>query len=285
MNKTIGLIGALLTSTLLGACGGGGGGGATVSASTGSDSSGNLGSSGSINVGNNNGNGSGNSGPVQLASAEGIYEGSISNGRSNLTLILENDQYYSIYGRTLNGLFLVEGLVQGNGTSSNGSYTSSDLRDFYINDTPITGTLTASYVPAVRISGSTTENNVTVTFTGQALSLSNYLYNSAPSLANITGNWSLNTLDGRLVSVSIANTGAFTGSSDGCAYSGTIAPRSSGKNVFDVNVSYGPAPCALAGQTVSGIAVDFVTGNGKRQLVVATVNPSRSNAVVLIGQR
>ena len=55
------------------------------------------------------------------------------------------------------------------------------------------------------------------------------------------------------------DTGAFTASSSlGCNFAGTVLPRPSGKNVFNVSLTFGPAPCALPGQAAAGIAVAII---------------------------
>ncbi|MBI2768194.1 MAG: hypothetical protein HYX47_01115 [Burkholderiales bacterium] len=98
-----------------------------------------------------------------------------------------------------------------------------------------------------------------------AADLSLYNYNTPASLASIAGPWN----EGIVVSA----TGAISGSmaniayrplaSDfqrqhaytACAVSGTIAPRASGKNIFDVSLSFSGQGCAIAGQAHQGIAL------------------------------
>jgi hypothetical protein len=83
----------------------------------------------------------------------------------------------------------------------------------------------------------------------------------------------------------VASNGAFPASSGGCSYTGTVAPRASGKNVFSVSMTFGAAPCALAGQTATGMAVAYPLSNGQTQLVVAAVDASRSYGAAAFGTR
>lgn len=224
--------------------------------------------------------------PVITASAEGVYEGTISNGRSHTTLVLENDQYVTLYGNTISGGGLaVSGFIQGTGKSNNGSFSSTDLKDFFADGTSIGGTLSASYVPKSSLSGSVTEGTSSVTFTATSpLKNSLYTYDVAANLADVTGVWSLVDLQGTPVILNIAASGAFAGSSSGCSFAGDLKPRTSGKNVFDVTLTFGPSPCRLAGQAATGIAVDYLSG-GKRQFLIAGTNTARTSGTAFLGQR
>jgi hypothetical protein len=90
---------------------------------------------------------------------------------------------------------------------------------------------------------------------------------------------------GASVTANIASTGAFTTSSSGCLSTGTLTPRASGKNVFDLSVTFGAAPCVLANQTASGIAVSYLLSNGTRQLILAGTNSSNTVGTAVFGTR
>lgn len=223
--------------------------------------------------------------PNVPSSAEGVYQGTISNGNEHNTLILENGQYYSMYGRTSGGDFYVHGFLQGTGTSNNGSFTSTDLKDFHFTDVVFSGSLSASYSPGVSFNGSITEGTSTATFTGAPVPDSIYNYKTPANLANIVGSWNMTSLQGSDVALNIASSGDFTGSSDGCTFSGTIQPRASGKNVFNVSLTFGAAPCVLPGQSANGIGFEFLLSNGQRQFIVAGTNAARDRGTFLLGAR
>jgi hypothetical protein len=76
--------------------------------------------------------------------------------------------------------------------------------------------------------------------------------------------------------VTISTAGAISGTSAGCLFTGTATPRASGKNIFNVSITFGAAPCALAGQTATGIAIDYaITGTNQTQLIVAVQDSTK----------
>lgn len=224
---------------------------------------------------------------VASLSAEGVYEGTISNGKIHNTLVLENDQFYTLYGTAISGGGIaVAGFLQGTGKSNNGSFSSSDLKDFFGNGTVVSGSLNASYIAKANLNGTLTEGNNTVTFTGTSpLKNSLYVYDSAANLADINGAWSLTDLQGIPVAINITENGTLTGSSNGCSFSGTIKPRASGKNVFDLAFVFGASPCRLAGQPANGIALNYLISSGKRQLILAGTDALRTSGAGLLGTR
>ena len=218
-------------------------------------------------------------------SPQGVYEGIASNGRYFNTLVLENDRYYIIYGNLFENVFNVTGLITGTGQSGNGNFSSADLKDFPAGGIPLAGTLSASFTPGVSLTGVVSRSGLALTFAGTAITNTRYIYAAPARLADIAGTWSLSALGGAPVSLEIAANGTFAASSDGCAFTGGVAPRASGKNVFDVTINFGPAPCVQANQTATGHAVTYLLGNGKRQLIAAATNAARTTATVLAGVR
>ena len=226
--------------------------------------------------------------PVSTATAEGVYVGDLTGSRSNEfeLLVLENGEFWTIYGTSSPTTVSVAGFIQGSGTSNNGKFTSSNAKDFGINPA-LAGTVSATYdATAKTIAGTVTATTGTVSFSGGPISGSLYNYNTPASLATIAGAWSTTTLTGEAVALNISSSGAFTATSGlGCNFSGTVTPRSSGKNVFNVGLTFGAAPCALPNQSESGIALSYPLGNGKTQLVVAATDGPRNNGAVVFGAR
>jgi hypothetical protein len=96
----------------------------------------------------------------------------------------------------------------------------------------------------------------------------------------------LNGLDGTTTVVSVSSSGAFTGNNSGCLISGSITPRTSGKNIFNVTVTAGTSPCLSPGATYTGIAVTYlIAGTSTRQLIVAGVNATRTAGNAFFGVR
>ena len=238
--------------------------------------------------GGGGGGGNGGGGGASAApsgTAEGAYFGTLSDGRQHYSLVLENGQFYTLYGSSSANIFAVNGFLQGNGNSNNGSFSATDVKDAAANGSVSAATLSASYVAGSSLNGSLTEGANVVTFTGTPIPNTVYVYNAAASLSSITGTWNLTSLRGFPVTLNIAAAGTFTATSSGCAFTGTIKPRSSGKNVFDVNLTYGAAPCILAGASLSGIAISYTIGTGQQELAIAAIDQARTGTSAFFGAR
>ena len=253
MNKKL-LVATTVLCAALAGCGGGGGSGSTPTSST--------------------------------LAAQGVYEGTTSSGTDFSLLLLDNGTYYTLGGTRTSSGFLVSDLVEGTGTQSGASFTSSDLRDFLYTGQTLAGTLSATVNAGTSVSGTLTEGATSVTFSGAPPASSTYDYNTPANISTIAGNWNVTTLQGASATLAISTSGTFTGSSAGCSFSGTISPRSSGKNVFDVAVVFGPSPCALPNGSGNGIALSYpIAGTNLTQLLVTAVDGTRTYGTVLFGQR
>lgn len=235
------------------------------------------------------GGGGGGSNPTPSSStlaAQGVYEGTTSSGTDFSLLLLDDGTYYTLGGvRSSNG-FVVSDLVEGSGTQSGTTFSSTDVRDFLYTGQTLAGTLSATVGAGSGVSGSLTEGATRVSFNGAPPAGSTYDYNMPANIGSITGTWNLTTLQGAGATLTVNGDGSFSGTTAGCSFAGSIAPRSSGKNVFDVSVVFGPAPCALPDGSGHGIALSYpIAGTNLTQLLVAAVDPTRSFGTVLFGQR
>lgn len=201
--------------------------------------------------------------------AQGVYSGSSTSptGSSFESIVLPNDSYFAIYGTTTGNLFLISGMITGQGTSKNGAYTAS-VTDFYYTGLTSTGSLTATYVPGTSLNGSLVESGVTATFTGNSIPTSQFNYNMPASLSAITGTWSGNLLDGSSATVTIASNGTLSGSNLGCTFSGTLVADGA-KNFFTLTLTFAnTSACLLPGQTATGIGITYLLSNNTtRQLL------------------
>ena len=219
--------------------------------------------------------------PVTQGNPQGAYTGTTSSGETFEAIILQDDTFYGLYGKTSGNTFNVAGMLTGKGSYSNGTYTAS-VTDYYYTGATYTGSVKATYVVGSSISGTVSESgNPNTTFSGTPIAASQYAYASPAPLSNITGTWT-GFLFGDVASVvTIASNGAFTGSSQGCNFSGTVTPDSSGDNFFDFSITYGASPCLLPNQTQSGIAVDYLLPDGvTRQLLAAVSSASTGNVFI-----
>lgn len=226
--------------------------------------------------------------PPPATTAEGVYGGALTGSSSTgfQLLVLENGDYWALYGNQTSTLFSVAGFIQGAGASNNGSFTSSNAKDFGFAPA-VGGTISATYDSAAKtISGSITEGASVAKFSGGSIPGSQYTYSKAAALIDIVGTWAVTSLTGEGIAINIAQSGAFSAvSSLGCNFSGTVAPRPSGKNVFNVSLTFGAAPCALPGQSATGIALSYPLASGKTQLVVAAIDSNRTVGTAAFGIR
>jgi hypothetical protein len=211
-------------------------------------------------------------------------------------LVLEDDQIWLFsYGTlVIPGIPFPVSFSQGQGVSNNGSFSAPDIK-FFFSSPASTLSLSASYVQGATFSGAFSAGSATGTpFAATGIPASIFNYSQPPSVSTITGSWSVsipratagNTVTLTPGSLFILQAGTFSGSSEGCSYSGTLAPRPSGKNVFNFSVTFGPAPCALPGQSATGIALTYLIGGGpSRQLIMAAVDAGRNNATAFFGTR
>jgi hypothetical protein len=221
------------------------------------------------------------------ATTEGAYQGLLSGGLSSALqlLILENGEYWAIYGNEVAGTLEVSGFIQGSGLSGNGSVTSPDARDFG-DAPPAQGTVHLTVGTDASIRGSATFGGQSFAFSGTALPRATYDYGSPARISAIAGAWRLLSLQGTVVSLVIADGGSFSSSTEGCSFTGAFSPRASGKNVYDVSVTFGPAPCELSDRTVRGIGTSSrLEGSDHQQLTVGLVDASRTVGMMFFGAR
>lgn len=227
--------------------------------------------------------------------AEGFYAGSITRiitvnsppvslPNDMRLVILDGDEFWAMYGFDSAGTHYPVGFVTGQGVSSSGSFTSTNATDFG-SATPPIGTLNATYTVNAVIRGTGADRVGTISFTAMVPSAVTFNYSAPAVLADVQGRWSARNLTWMPTDLDISPTGAITGSSDGCAFSGQLTPRTSGKNIFAASITFGPTPCSTPGQTSSGIALTTALPDGRRQIMIAGVIPSRTFGTLLVGSR
>jgi hypothetical protein len=218
------------------------------------------------------GSGDGDSpGPAATSAgaAEGIWNGTSSTDCGLQLAVLEDG---SVWGICLRGGSL-DGAVLGNVTA-NGNQLSGILEDG--------STYTGSVVP---------KNSLNMVFaTGETFS-TRYQpsYDQPASLTALAGSYYGIAPFGEAETVTISSSGAITTSvmSDGCGTSGTLKPRASGKNIFDVTLNV-QGSCSLAGATLQGEAVMTVISTTNptptRQLWILAPNTAKNDGYGFWGQ-
>jgi hypothetical protein len=220
---------------------------------------------------------------------EGVYGGTLTGSTSTAfeMLILDTGEFWSLYGTQTATYFLVAGFVQGTGSANNGAFNSSNAKDFGFRP-GAAGTVTGSYNKTAKtISGTASTTAGTVSFSGGPIAGSLYNYDAAASLSTVSGAWSTTATTGETITLNVTAGGSATGTSSlGCSMTGTVSPRPSGKNVFNVALTFGPAPCLLPGQPATGIAVAYpVSSGGLTQLIVGVTDSARNVGLAAFGTR
>ncbi len=254
------------SALFMAACGGGGGNPGTCSGSTQSCTA--------------IGAGGGSSTPV-AGSAAGLYHGATSTGRTANVIVLESGEFWVLYSPVGNSNILA-GAQQGHGAFSNGSFTSSDLRDISLETgTVSSGSVTGTYAAKSSIAG-------TVTFSALAQTFSagyDPTYDTQATLTTVAGSYSGTAVvagGSEGANITITTAGSLTGvSQSGCNFSGNLTPNT-GVNSYTVTVTFAGGICSNGTNTVTGVAYrDATTG----RVYSAALNSSRTNGFLFAGGR
>lgn len=229
--------------------------------------------------------------PVRPAeTVEGAYAGTLRTGTSSANaftgLVLENGEMWTLYG-TLgsSGVLAVTGFIQGPGSDRDGTYTASDVTDFSSRPL-VTGSVSAQYdARAQTLRGTYSADGSTMALEGSAIG-GDYRYDTPAVQASVTGNWTLATLSGDTLAIQVAPDGAITPANrGGCSFSGSLVPRVTGKNVFDVSLAFGAAFCEQADKAFYGVAVSYKLSGGPQQLILAGLDKDRKTGLAAVGSR
>ncbi len=215
--------------------------------------------------------------------AEGLWLGTTSSGRTVNGLVLDNGEYWVIYSAQNNSA-VIAGAVQGTSAASNGNFSSSDARDFNLEGSGIVAaTISGSYREKQSFSGivtySPTQNSgFSTTYSAG--------YELTPSLAAVAGTYAGTTATasgtGESATVVISPAGVITGSSaGGCRYSGTITPRAKG-NVYNATVTFAGGVCSNGTNTVTGIGYFDAT---PKRIYSLGLNTTRTNGYIFVGTK
>ncbi len=213
----------------------------------------------------------------------GVYVGTTSTGRTSIGLVLDDGSYYVLYS-VRNNPSLIAGAIQGTGTASNGSFSSTNGKDINLEGLGLlSSTISASYTEKKSFNGTVVYSslNQTITFTGTY----DAQYEVTPSLAAIAGSYSVQAgspLGVDTGTVTISSTGTITATTrSGCKVTGTVTPKVKG-NAYTVSGTFGGAPCWYANRTMSGAAYfDAST----RRLYAVGLTTARDAGIILAGTK
>ena len=232
---------------------------------------------------------------VPVCTAEGLWTGTMA-GRTVNGAVLDDRTYWFLYSSVADDT-LMAGTLQGDCSTSNGTFTSSNGLDFS-NDLeekfPVT--VTGPYVMPLTLDGTVTYSAGALTFT----STFNSENSVVPVIANVAGIYSGSVFGfphtmtvsptGTITVTTPPNTGYRTGVSVdvsgielGCDFTGTLSPRSQGGNMYDITLTptTNATVCALG--PFNGVAFFDATDN--KRIYVLALNSSRNRVFPFTGTR
>lgn len=227
------------------------------------------------------GGGGGNDDPAPTL--QGVWDTTLSpGGDTGGALVLEDGTLWAFSGPSTSINALYQGVVSVNANS----LSSANLRLFATN--------TGQVAAVSNVSGSLAGNTFSLTgSTGAGAATVNgsrspadasYNYDTAAQLGDIQGSWSGAFSTGDTGVVTVQANGSFSSTtSAGCSFTGTATPRASGKNVFNVTLTFGASPCLLPNVSGSGVALAAraAGGNPAALIVMATTNDRSAAAIYL----
>lgn len=223
----------------------------------------------------------------QTASAEGMWSGTTSRGSNVLGFVLDDGTFYGVYTEPYSQGIV--GIIQGSGSSNNGTYTVANGIDYYFGSQAYvsSASISGTYVSMQSLTGTVRwPNGETNTFDATY----DTRYDETPSLTAVAGTYSGEVVggseslgvNGDYVTATISAGGLISGTSTyGCNFSGTVVPRTHG-NVYNASVRMGGYPCLFPNQTLTGV----LFYDSDEQLAFSAVKtPDRSGGLLLYAQK
>ena len=190
----------------------------------------------------------GGGGDESAGQAEGFWVGSTSTGYTAQVAILEDGQAWGLYttGST------IIGALAGTASASGGSISGSGSDYYFPGGTATPGSFSGTFTPRGTMTITTGSGaRFTGTYSG--------VYDTPASLTAAAGAYAgagvIPGFASYATNVTVDANGVATATSVACSGSGTAAPRGSGKNVFNITLTFTGASCPLTNAgAISGIA-------------------------------
>ena len=208
-------------------------------------------------------------------SAEGFWSATTSAGADFTLAILENGETWGVLG---DGDSII-GVLYANATTSGSSISGTGTSFNLVRRTAVQGTFSGTFAPKSTLSVTTNDSTaINASYDAE--------YDRPALLSNIAGTYSgeglsvLSTVQS--IPVTIAADGSISSPVDpNCTASGSVAPRPSGKNVFNVSVTFTGTNCALGnGTTTTGVAY-YDTAD--QSLLVLALNAAKTDGFIYAG--
>lgn len=215
--------------------------------------------------------------PAPVTTAEGFWQGTASTGSNVALAILENGETWGVFA-TPSGTIL--GALVGTTTSSGNTLSGSGAQFNLISGTRVSGSYSGTFSAKDSINATTSDGT---RFSGKYSAA----YDQRASLTELAGSYYGQAATGAgsgYISLTISSTGVISIPADsGCSSSGTAQPRASGKNIFDVAVTFSGSTCVMGnGATVRGVAY---YDSASRTLLSLTLNSSKTDGFIYLGKK
>lgn len=214
------------------------------------------------------------------ASAEGFWNGTTTTGTEVSLAVLENGETWGLYASSDSVVGALYGNTTTSGTTLSGSGTGFNFVTRTSSSGSYTGNVTTKAAITLDVSDGTKFSGTYDASYDQAASLS--------SLAGTYTGWAVTAATAAQTTTVAVDAGGNISSSfiDGllnCTTTGTATPRASGKNIFNLQLTFTGNNCALGnGTVVTGVATyDSVD----QALIAMGLNSARSDGLVFVGTR
>ncbi len=213
---------------------------------------------------------------LPTTSAEGLWTGTTNTNRTVAGLVLDNGTYWFLYSE----VSTPAGLIQGDSSSLNGAFASSNAKDANLQTGVLDATINGNYTAKQSLDGT-----IAYQAGGQIKFTTTYNsdYDLPPDVNAVSGIYTGPVAVNETVNVTVTSAGGISGSSStGCTFTGSFSPRAQG-SAFDVTMTFGGQPACLNGSdTVRGVG--FYDAGAKR-LYSAALNDTRTKGFVFIGTK
>ncbi len=220
--------------------------------------------------------GGGGDDAATTVAAEGFWTATTSDGLEVSLAILENGETWGVYADSS-----VAGVLYGNASTSGSSVSGTGKTFDIVDRTVSSGTFSGTFAPKSSLSVTTSDGTrINASYEAD--------YDQPALLSNIAGSYSGIGLSGfsnvQSIPITIAEDGSVSTPVDPqCTATGAVTPRPSGKNVFNVTVTFNGTNCALGdGTTTTGVAYyDTVD----RVLLVLALNAAKTDGFIYEGTK
>lgn len=224
------------------------------------------------------GGGGGGGASVANADQQGFWSGTTTSsvGTTINAVVLETGEVWGVYSSGSN----ITGALYGTTTVTGNTATISGTNFNFVTNSGLQGTLTGPL--SAKSSMSLSSGNITYSLTYSST------YETPASSAAIAGTWSyIGRSAGYSLSpasITIDNSGNFTLSQANCVTSGSIVPRSGGKNVYNISLTSVGSGCAAGQSILSGVTYLETTVTPNKFLSLS-LTADKNDGLIIIGTK